>query len=192
MTISIKQLSKRIRALPVLVTILAVSDGCAPFNNSPSKYSYSQGDTFSVKVGTEKWSAFVKGGWLGLVYQPEKSEVRIGVDRGVDTTLPPEASVSEMLQRQISYLRRYDDCTVSAHFQTNIVTPHGTFSCYQLQSSDPNWHLRSLVIYRDSTGNVVSIGFYSKYSLVSSETVRGYLKAMLDAKLIPPKAALPR
>ncbi len=178
---------KHMRSLAVLAAILAISSGCAHFNKGGLQYTYRQGDAFSVQVGVEKWYAFVKGGWLGVVYQPEKSDIQIGVDRGVNKTLPPEASDSEILKRQVSLLRRYDDSTVSAHFQANIVTPHGTFSCYRLQSSDPNWNLRSLVMYRDSAGEVVSVGFYSKIALVPPETVQSYLSAMLDAKLIPPR-----
>lgn len=176
-----------IRRLLAVVGILAVIGGCATPGNVRQDHSIKRGSTSVLVVGKEKWSRYVIGGWFSFIYQPEGAEIRIGVSRAGDPALPPGSSDAAILRRELALLRRFEDATISAQFQDRIATDFGNVSCYQLQSSDPLWHLRSLVIYPDAAGQIVNIGFYSHRSSISSTVIRDYLNTMFRAKLITPR-----
>lgn len=174
--------SARTRLLTAIVGVAVVFCGCT----TPNKIHHDErGSRSLVVVGNERWSRSVIGGWFSFVYQPEGTDIRIGVGGALDDALPRGSSDEEICRRELALLRRHDDSTIAVQDEFKIATEFGNVPCYQLQSSDPLWHLRDLVVYQNAAGQIVSIGFYSQRSSVSPAIIRDYLNTMFRAKLIP-------
>lgn len=170
------------RLLTAIVGVAVVLCGCT----TPDKIHHDErGSSSLVVVGNERWSRSVIGGWFSFVYQPEGTDIRIGVSRAADAALPRGSSDAEIRRRELALLRRHDDSTIAVQHEFKIATEFGNVPCYQLQSSDPLWQLRSLVIYQDTDAQIVNVGFYSQRSPIPPPVIRDYLNTMFRAKLIP-------
>lgn len=181
------------RVHQLLFSILAITIvlGCKSASKSEQSASYRQGDEFDVRVGDEKWSAFVKGGWFSFIYQPPNSDISIGIDRSFDETSTSKSSDSAIIRSRINLIRRFDDATVTARFRGNIKTVFGNFECFDVTSADPDWQLRSLIGYRDVREKTVLIAFFSPSPNIPLPVIRRYLIDMLNWSIVEPRAIGP-
>ena len=166
-----------------IVGLLAVLGTLSLITGCESHHSIRSGTRSDIVVGNQQWSRIAGQGWFGVFYQPEGSEVRIGLSR-TETTLVAGSSDDTILQRELMLLRRYADSTISVQGTDRIATDFGSVPVYRLQSSDPDWQLRSLAIFQDTGGQIVNVGFYSARSSVSPKVIRDYLNTMYRGKLI--------
>jgi hypothetical protein len=173
------------RLVTGVIGLLIVCGGCETTGMVRRNHSIKQDDASLIVVGKERWSRFSREGWFSLIYQPEGAEIRIGISRAGNTALPPGASESTILQYELALLKRYDDSSILARVQSRLATDFGNIPCYHLQSTDHLWRLRSLVIYKDASGQIVNIGFYSVRSTIPSKIICDYLNTMFRARLIP-------
>ena len=157
---------------------------CKSNNASGRAHSFRPGSRSDIVVGKQQWSRLAGNGWFGVVYHPEGSEVSIGVSRADDTKIIAGSSEDSILKREIMLLRRYFDSTISVQGTDRISTDAGNLPSYRLKSSDPDWRLRSLVLYQDTSGHIVNIGFYSTRSSVSPKDIQYYLNTMYRGNIL--------